>query len=113
MGAWSTGSEPSTKDAALFAALLAKHPHLTRWALVNDGRPREAAGKAKLELVGRSLTQTEATLAAGVRAIGFAASRREVAPARGARALLVCRRATVTQRGCPVQVVGVDASTRR
>ena len=114
MRARSTGSEPPSKDAALCAALLAKHPHLTLWALVNDGRLWETAGKAELELVGWSLTETKTTLAAGVRAIGFAASRWEVAPARDAHPLLVCRRAIVTQRGCPSQVVaGVGASKRR
>ena len=64
MRARSTGSKPPSKDDALFAALLAKHPHLTFWALVDDGRLRQTAGKAELELVGESLTQTEATLAA-------------------------------------------------
>ena len=114
MRARSTGSKPPSKDAALFAALLAKHSHLTRWALVDDGRLRETGAKAELEFVGWSLTETEATLAAGVRAISFAALHREVAPARGAHALLVCRRAIVTQRGYPSRVVvGVGASTRR
>jgi hypothetical protein len=66
MRARSTGSKPPSKDAALFAALLAKHPHLTLWALVDDGRLRETAGKAELEFVGWSLTETEATLAASI-----------------------------------------------
>jgi len=66
MRAGSTRSEPPSKDAAFFAALLAKHPRLTRWALVDDGRLRQTASKAELELVDRSLTQTEATLAAGI-----------------------------------------------
>ena len=114
MGARSTRSEPPSKDAALFAALLTEHSCIARGALVDDGRLRETASKAELELVGRSPTQTKTTLAAGVRAIGFAASRWEVAPARDAHALLVCRRAIVTQRGCPSQVVaGVGASTRQ
>ena len=75
MGARSTGSEPPSKDAALFATLLTEHSCITRGALVDDGRLRETASKAELELVGRSPTQTKTTLAAGVRAIGFAASR--------------------------------------
>jgi hypothetical protein len=113
MGARSTGSEPPSKDAALFAALVTEHSCIARGALVDDGRLRETASKAQLELVGRSPTQTKTTLAAGVRAIGFAASRWEVAPARGAHTLLVGRRAIVTQRGCPSQVVAVvGASTR-
>jgi len=66
MRAQSSGSEASGKDAALFAALLAKHPQLTLWALVNDGRFRETAVQAELELVGWSLTETEATLSASV-----------------------------------------------
>jgi hypothetical protein len=113
MRARSTRSEPPSKDPALFATLLTEHSCIARGALVDDGRLRETASKAELELVGRSPTQTKTTLAAGVRAIGFAASRWEVAPARDAHALLVCRRAIVTQRGCPSQVVaGVGASTR-
>ena len=114
MGARSTGSEPPSKDAALFAALLTEHSCIARGALVDDGRLRETAGKTELEFVGWSPTQTKTTLAAGVRAIGFAASRREVAAAGGAHTLLVCRRAIVTQRGFPSQVVaGVGASTRQ
>jgi hypothetical protein len=66
MRARSTGSKPPSKEAAFFAALLAKHPHLTLWALVNDGCLRQTAGKTELELVGWSLTETEATLAAGI-----------------------------------------------
>ena len=107
MRARSTGSEPSSKDAALFAALLAQHPHLTLWALVNDGRLRQTASKAELELVGRSPTQTKTTLTAGVRAIGFATSRWEAAPTRDAHALLVGKRAIVTQRSYPSQMAAV------
>ena len=64
MGARSTGSEPSSKDAALFAALLTEQSRIARGALVDDGRLREMASKAELELVSWSPTQTEATLAA-------------------------------------------------
>ena len=114
MRARSAGSEAPSKDATLFAALLTEQSSLTRGALVDDGRLRKTAGKGELALVGWSLTQTKATLAAGVRAVGFAASRWEVAPARDAHPLLVCRRAIVTQRGSPSPVVaGVGASTRR
>ena len=114
MGAHSSGSKPSAKDAALFAALLTEQSRIARGALVDDGRLRQTASKAELELVGRSPTQTKTTLAAGVRAIGFAASRWEVAPTRDAHALLVGKRAIVTQRSYPSQVVaGVGASTRR
>jgi hypothetical protein len=113
MGARSTGSKASAEDATLFATLLTEHSCIARGALVDDGRLRESIGKVELELVNRSPTQTKTTLAAGVRTIGFAASRREVAAAGGAHTLLVCRRAIVTQRGCPSQVVaGVGASTR-
>ena len=66
MRARSSWSESSGKDAAFLAALLTEHPHLTLWALVNDGRLWETAGKAELELVGWSPTQTEPALAAGV-----------------------------------------------
>ena len=116
MGTQASGSEPSAKDAALVAALLTEHSCVARRALVDDGRLWETAGKAELEFVGWSPTQTEATLAAGIRAVGFAASRWEVAPAGDAHPLLVCRRAIVTQRSFihPSQVaVGVDASRRR
>jgi hypothetical protein len=65
MRARSAGSEPPSKDAALFAALLTEQSRIARGALVDDGRLWETAGKAELELVGRSATETEATLAAG------------------------------------------------
>jgi hypothetical protein len=114
MRAQSTGSKPSAKNAALFAALLAEQSCLAHGALVDDVSLRQTASKAELELVGGSPTQTKTTLAAGVRAISFAALRWEVAPARDAHPLLVCRPAIVTQRGCPSQVVaGVGESTRR
>ncbi len=74
MGAWSTGSKPSSKNAALVAALLTKEACIALGALVDDGRVWETAGKAELEFVGWSLTETKATLAAGVRAVGLAAS---------------------------------------
>ena len=113
MGTQSSGSEPSRKDAALLAALLTEQSPVARGALVDDGGLRETGRKAELELVGRSPTQTKTTLAAGVRAIGFAAARWKVAPAHGAHPLVICRRAIVTQRRCPSQVVvGDDASTR-
>jgi len=66
MGAWSSGPKPFAKDAALVAALLAEQPRIACGALVDDGCLRESAGKAELELVDRSPTQTKATLAAGV-----------------------------------------------
>ncbi len=66
MGARSTGSEPPSKDAALVAALLTKEPGITLGALVDDGRPGQTAGQTERELVGRSLSETEATLAASV-----------------------------------------------
>src|SRR6267143_2141586 len=66
MGAWSSGSKSTSENAALVAALLTKEPGITLGALVDDGRPWKAAGKAELELVGRSLSETEATLAASV-----------------------------------------------
>ena len=113
MRARSSRSKPSAKDAALVAALLTEQACLARRALVDDGRLWETAGKAELELVGWSLTQTKTALAAGVRAIGFAASRREEAPAGGAHTLLFERRAIVTQRGFPQVAAVVGASTRR
>ena len=114
MGARSSGSKPSRKDAALFAALLTEQSRIARGALVDDGRLRQTAGKAELQFVGWSPTQTKTALAAGIRAIGFAAARWKVAPAHGAHPLVICRRAIVTQRRCPSQVVvGVGASTRQ
>ncbi len=111
MGARCAESKPTSKSTALVAALLAKEPGITLRALVDDGRLWEAAGKAKLELVGWSPTQTETTLAAGVRAVGLAASSWEVAPASGAHTLLVGTRSIVTQRGFPSQrVAGGGAS---
>jgi hypothetical protein len=114
MGARSTRSEPPSKDAALVAALLTQQACLTRGALVDDGGQWEPVGKAELELVSWSPTETKATLAAGLGAVGLAATRREVTPAGGALTLLVGKPAIVTQRGYPSRVVvGVGASTRR
>jgi len=113
MRARSSGSESPRKDAAFLAALLTEQSPLARWALVDDGGLWQTAVQAELELVGRSLTQTETTLAAGIRAVGFTASSWEAAPARNARTLLVGRWAIVTQRSFPRVVVGVGASTHR
>ena len=113
MRARSSWSEASAKDAALVAPLLTEQPRIACGALVDDGGLREAVGKAELELVVWSPTLTKTTLAAGVRAIGFAASRREVVSARDAHPLVVCRRAIVTQRSFPRVVAGDGASTRR
>ncbi len=66
MRARSSGSEPSRKDAARFASLLTEQARVARGALVNDGRLRQTASKAELELVGRSPTQTKTMLAARV-----------------------------------------------
>jgi hypothetical protein len=65
MRARSAGSEPLSEDAALLAALLTEQACIARRALVDDGRLWETAGKAELVFVGWSLTETEATLAAG------------------------------------------------
>ncbi len=82
MWAWSSGAKSAAKDAALVAPLLANEPRLTRWALVDDGARRQTGAQAELALVGRSLAETEAALAAGIRAIGLAPTRVEVVPAR-------------------------------
>jgi hypothetical protein len=66
MGAWSSGSKPSAENAAFFAALLTEQSRIAGGALVHDGRLGETASKAELELVGRSATQTQPALAAGV-----------------------------------------------
>jgi hypothetical protein len=66
MGAWSSGTKPTTKNAALVTALLTKKPRIAFGALVDDGRFGETSGKAQLELVSWSLAETEATLAAGI-----------------------------------------------
>ena len=113
MRAWSSGSKSTSENAALVAALLTKEPGITLGALVDDGRLWKAAGKAKLEFVGWSLSETEATLAASVRAVGLATSSWEVAPACGAYARLAGSRSIVTQRSFPLAAADVDASTRR
>ena len=66
MGAQCPGSKPTSKSTAFVAALLTEQSRIARGALVDDGRLREAASKAELELVGRSPTQTKGTLAAGI-----------------------------------------------
>jgi hypothetical protein len=89
-------SEASAKDAALCAALLTKQSRLACWALIDVRCLWETSSKIEPEFVGRSLTTTEATLAAGIRAIGFAASRWELARASRAHTLVFRRRAIVT-----------------
>ena len=116
MRARCSGSKPSGKDAAVFAALLTEQAGVARGALVDDGGLRHPAVQAELELVGRSPSQTKTTLAAGIRAVGSATACREVASARRAHTLYFGWRAIVTQRGLirPSQVVvGVGALTRR
>ena len=81
MGARCAGSKPTSKSTALVAALLAKEPGITFGALVDDGRRWETAGKTELELVGWSLSETNATLAASVRAVGLATSSWEMTTA--------------------------------
>ena len=66
MGARSSGSESSRKNAALLAALLTEQSRIARGALVDDGGLRQTPVQIELELVGRSPTQTKTTLAAGV-----------------------------------------------
>ena len=66
MGARCAGSKPTSKSTAIVAALLAKEPGITLGALVDDGRLWETDGEAELELVGRSLTEAEPTLTAGI-----------------------------------------------
>ena len=66
MRARSSGSEPFGKDAALFATLLTEQSRFAFGALVDDGRLRQTAVQAELELVGRSATQTKTMLTAGV-----------------------------------------------
>jgi hypothetical protein len=113
MGARCSGSKPTSKSTALVAALLAKEPRITLRALVDDGRLWETASKAQLEFVGRSLSETKATLPAGIRAVGLAASSEEVATAGAAYAQLIGGRAIVTQRRNPLLGVVVDASRCR
>ena len=104
-----SGSKPTTEYAALVAALLTEERRITRGALVNDGRLWETASKAELELVGWSLAETKTTLAAGIRAVGLATSRWEVATACGAHPLVVGTRAIVMQRSFPQVAAGVAA----
>ena len=109
MGAWSTGSKPSSKNAALVAALLTKEACIALGALVDDGRLWEPSGKAELELVGWALTETKATLTAGVRAVGLATSSWEVATAHAAYTRLAGSRSIVTQRSFPQAAAVVGA----
>lgn len=111
MGARCAGSKPTSKGTAIVAALLAKEPGITLRALVDDGRLWEAAGKAELDLVGWALTETKATLAAGVRAVGLATSSWEVATAHAAHTRLAGSRRIVTQRSFP-QAAVVDGALK-
>ena len=113
MGARSSGSKPTTEYAALVAALLTKERRITRGALVNDGRLWETASKAELELVGRALTETKATLAASARAVGLATSSWEVATAHTAHTRLAGSRRIVTQRSFPQAAAVVGALKRQ
>jgi len=65
MGARSSGSKPSAKDAAVFAALLTERSRIARGALIDYGGFRDPPVQAELKLVGWSPTQTKTTLAAG------------------------------------------------
>jgi hypothetical protein len=107
MGARCAGSKPTSKRTAIVAALPAKEPGITLRALVDDSRLWEPVGKAELDLVGWALTETKATLAAGVRAVGLATSSCEVATAHAAHARL--GRRIVTQRGFPQAAAVVGA----
>ena len=109
MGAQCAGSKPTSKSTALVAALLTKERRITRGALVNDGRRWETAGKTELELVGWSLSETKATLAAGVRAVGLATSSWEMTTAHAAHTRLAGSRSIVTQRSFPQAAAGVGA----
>jgi hypothetical protein len=109
MGARCAGSKPTSKSTAIVAALLAEEPGITLRALVDDGRRWETTGKTELELVGRSLSETKATLAAGVRAVGLATSSWEVATAHTAHTRLAGGRRIVTQRGFPQAAAVVGA----
>ena len=113
MRAWSARAKPFSENAALVTTLLTQEPRITLRALVHDGRLWETASKAELEFIGWSPTEAETALAAGVRAVDFAGLYWELAPAHDAHALLVGRRAIVTQRSFPRVVVGVGAWTRR
>lgn len=113
MGARSPGSKPTTENAALVTALLAKEARIALRALVHDGRVWQTVGKTQGEFVGWSLTEAEATLAAGVRAVGLATLSGEVVPASAADALLVGSRAIVTQRSFPQVGAVVGASKPR
>src|SRR5437763_6576645 len=101
MGAQCAGSKPTSKSTALVAALVAKEPGITFGALVDDGRRWETAGKIELELVGWSLSETNATLAASVRAVGLATSSWEMTTAHAAHTRLAGSRSIVTQRSFP------------
>jgi hypothetical protein len=110
MWAWSSGAKPTHKYSAVVTALLAKGAGFTLWALVHDGRLWQARGQPEVDLVRRPLAETEASLSAGVVAVGLAALNRKRAPASAADAVLVGGRAIVTQRVVPPLVVD-DASS--
>jgi hypothetical protein len=107
------GTKPSAEYAALVAPLLTQEPRLTRGALIDDRRGGQSARQAETQFVGRQLTMTEPTLAAGVRAVRLAAMSGKAAPAGSAHALVVRSVAIVTQRVAPRSAAGVGAWKRQ
>ncbi len=72
---------------------LSRRSRRTGWPSLADGWQSRAGAR-------RPVADGDgSTLAGGVRAVGFTPSRREMAPARDAHALLVGTWAIVTQRG--------------
>jgi hypothetical protein len=107
------GTKPSAEYAALVAPLLTQEAGFAVWALVDDCRGGQSARQAKTQFVGRQLTMTEPTLAAGVRAVRLAAMSGKAAPAGSAHALVVRSVAIVTQRVAPRSAAGVGAWKRQ
>ena len=87
MWAGTAGTKPAAEYAALVTPLLTEEPRLTLGALVDDRRSGQSARQAETQFVGRPLTMTEPTLAAGVRAVRLAAMSGKAAPAGSAHPL--------------------------
>lgn len=98
--------QATAEDAAVGAALTAEVAGLAQRALVDGGGLGSASEEEDLDLVGWLVAETEAALAAGVRAPDAAPVGDEGEAAGGAGALAPTRGRSVTQRGSPPAGVG-------
>jgi hypothetical protein len=110
MRAWSSGAKTTHKHSAVVTPLLAEGAGFTLWALVHDGRLWQASGQPETDLVCRPLAEAEATLSAGIVAVGLTALNRKGIAASAADAVRIGGRASVTQRVVPPLVVGGASS---